>query len=155
MATTTPAAASHAARGVGPSERAWLVGQEMALTLDTAPVSACRARHASRDALAGWGVQGDTVHDVLLMVDELVTNAVEHGRGPVSLRLRLRLHRRNTVVCEVGDVGGELPHRRNRGPAAESGRGLLLVHALADATGVRPTSTGKVVWFRRRVPPPA
>lgn len=123
----------------------------MALTLDAAPVSASRARHVSRDALAGWGVQGDTVHDVLLMVDELVTNAVEHGRGPVSLRL----HRRNTVVCEVGDVGGELPQRRNRGSAAESGRGLLLVHALADATGVRPTSTGKVVWFRRRVPPPA
>ncbi|MFE0452840.1 ATP-binding protein [Streptomyces sp. NPDC058914] len=153
MATTTPAAVSHAARGVGPRERAWLAGQEMALTLDAAPVSASRARHASRDALAGWGVQGDTVHDVLLMMDELFTNAVEHGRGPVSLRLRL--HRGNTVVCEVSDVGGELPHRRDRGPAAESGRGLLLVHALADATGVRPTSTGKVVWFRRRVPPPA
>ncbi|MEU3282811.1 hypothetical protein [Streptomyces antibioticus] len=46
------------ARGVGPSTRAWLVGQEMALTLDAAPVSASRARHASGDALAGWGCGG-------------------------------------------------------------------------------------------------
>lgn len=58
MVTTTLAVVGNTARGVGPSTRAWLVGQEMALTLDAAPVSASRARHASGDALAGWGCGG-------------------------------------------------------------------------------------------------
>ncbi|MFJ1998374.1 ATP-binding protein [Streptomyces asiaticus] len=123
--------------------------QELVLRLATDPAAVGRARHAATGALRGWGVPEDTVDDIVLMVDELVTNAIEHATGPVWLRLRLR--RGCCVICKVGDGCHEAPQLRHSDPDAENGRGLFLVAALADAFGARITRTGKVIWFRRRV----
>ncbi|MCG0283501.1 anti-sigma regulatory factor [Streptomyces sp. PSAA01] len=123
--------------------------QGLALRLATDPAAVGRARHTAADALRGWGVPDDTADDIVLMVDELVTNAVEHAGGPVWLRLRLR--RGCCVICKVGDGCHEAPRLRHSDPDAEHGRGLLLVAALADAFGARVTPAGKVIWFRRRV----
>ena len=83
-----------------------------------------------------------------LLTSELVTNAVQHGRGPVELLLSEdsdRLH------IEVGDsLAGGLPHAPGRPPdIRQSGRGLLIVDQLADRWGFRPRNDppGKVVWF--------
>ncbi|MGW7694532.1 ATP-binding protein [Streptomyces asiaticus] len=123
--------------------------QELALRLATDPAAAGRARRAATGALRGWGVPDTTADDIVLMVDELVTNAIEHATGPVWLRLRLR--RGCCVICKVGDGCQEAPQLRHSDPDAENGRGLFLVSALADAFGARITTTGKVIWFRRRV----
>jgi hypothetical protein len=40
-----------------------------------------------------------------------------------------------------------LPSAVDAGPTDESGRGLLLVNALADAWGTQPESPGKTTWF--------
>ncbi|MFE7774325.1 ATP-binding protein [Streptomyces sp. NPDC057445] len=53
----------------------------------TAPAA---ARRITRSLLARWGWRPDSIDAAVLVVSELVTNAVEHARPPLRLRLRLR-----------------------------------------------------------------
>lgn len=115
----------------------------------------CRARALARAVLADWRVADpETVDDIVLMVDELVTNAVVHGVGPIRLRMLLQP---DQVACEVTDAGPITPRRAvldsRRAQWAEAGRGLHLVEALASRCGVRRTGRGKAVWFTRRIDP--
>jgi hypothetical protein len=48
---------------------------------------------------------------------------------------------------EVEDESDQWPKRRTPGEQASSGRGLLLVEALADDWGVEPRGSGKRLWF--------
>ncbi|MFK4188988.1 ATP-binding protein [Streptomyces sparsogenes] len=123
--------------------------QGLTLRLTTDPTAPARTRRTVAEALRGWEVPDGAIDDIVLMADELVTNAIEHAGGPVWLRLRL--HGGGCVICKVGDGSREAPRLRHGDPDAEDGRGLLLVAALADAFGARVTTTGKVIWFRRRV----
>jgi anti-sigma regulatory factor (Ser/Thr protein kinase) len=109
--------------------------------------AAAQARVLTRETLLDWGVTdpADT-YDVVLIVDELVTNAVLHGHGPVRLLLRLD---GSQLVGEVGDDSTGAPRVRESGMDAETGRGLWLVAALAAEFGVRPEAAGKTLWFTR------
>lgn len=83
---------------------------------------------------------------VLLATSELVTNAVLHGEGPVTLRAWLDGH----VRVEVTESGGGDPKpRRQHRDDDEGGRGLLIVEVVATRWGVTPTGRrpGKTVWF--------
>ena len=116
---------------------------DLALPADvSAPGS---ARHAVRPLLARWRLP-ELLDPVLLTVSELVTNAVRYGLPPV----RLTLHRcPGGVEIGVHDAVALPPADPSLpGDDAESGRGLALVQALADETGVRPDGDGKVVWAR-------
>ncbi|MFK4597351.1 ATP-binding protein [Streptomyces pristinaespiralis] len=102
------------------------------------------AREFTREALTAWdrGAQAD---DVTLCVSELATNALVHGVPPGrGYLLRLRLTEDGTLRVEVHDSGDGKPCLRD--PDDESGRGLLLVAALADRWGIGPREPGKVVW---------
>lgn len=91
------------------------------------------ARVAVRETLASWRL-GAIVDDVLVTVSELVTNAVVHGRPPVWLLLRRRPGR---LSVSVHDEQQRLPHITDlASTAAESGRGLAIVDALADRVRV-------------------
>lgn len=80
------------------------------------------------------------------MVSELVGNAVRHGRPPVNLRLR-RAGR--GVQVDVHDEDSSAPAVAPATSEAESGRGLLLVDAVAADSGVAQIEgDGKVVWAR-------
>ena len=74
-------------------------------------------------------------HDAALVVSELVTNAVRHAEGtPVGLRMWRAAHE---LRIEVTD-GTPAPARlRCAGEADESGRGMLLVAAVAKEWGTR------------------
>jgi anti-sigma regulatory factor (Ser/Thr protein kinase) len=92
--------------------------------------------------------------DAELLVSELVTNAVLHSRGGVSLTLAVA-----DGVLEVGvaDPGPRLPPQRSLTPGsgppwtAEGGRGLRLVDRLSVEWGVVAVDPGKQVWFRLEV----
>ena len=93
--------------------------------------------------------RGWPTDDVLLCVSELATNALLHGVLPGrGYRLRLWSYADGLLRVEVHDSGDGLPHIAV--PADESGRGLLLVQALADAWGVDQRKPGKVVWCEWR-----
>jgi two-component sensor histidine kinase len=83
---------------------------------------------------------------VLLVVSELVGNAVRHGRPPVGLRLR---RSGDGVRVDVHDEESVSPRRGQAGPGAESGRGMVLVDAVSAESGVEQIDgDGKVVWAR-------
>ena len=113
------------------------------LRLEAKGQSPARAREFTRRVLSGD--PPEIREAALLLVSELVTNAVEHARSGVLLVLE-RDGRRLRV--EVHDAGGPLPGRSEAsGPRDEHGRGLHLVEALAQDWGVEPGRPGKAVWF--------
>ncbi|MDW4907809.1 ATP-binding protein [Streptomyces sp. ADMS] len=83
-----------------------------------------------------------------LAVSELVTNAVRHGQGnPVGLRVTSS---DGELRIEVTD-GNPTPARlREAGEAAENGRGLLLIAALAKEWGV--SYDGRMTWCSLAIP---
>jgi anti-sigma regulatory factor (Ser/Thr protein kinase) len=100
-------------------------------------------RHAAGRVLDGWGIEAQLRGDTLLLVSELATNALLHGRPPVEVRLsRGRRH----LTLEVHDGAPTLPRRAKPGEDDEHGRGLLLVSLMAQRWGTRPTPHGKAVW---------
>lgn len=83
------------------------------------------------------------------MVAELAANAVQHGRVPGrDFRMTLAVTTRGTLRVEVADTRGDrLPESRRPGGDDESGRGLLIVEALADRWGVEEgPAPRKTVW---------
>ncbi|MEI5097973.1 ATP-binding protein [Streptomyces sp. PmtG] len=104
------------------------------------------ARAFTRSVLAAWRIR-HRVDDITLCVSELTTNALLHGVPPGrGFRLRLIHDGVDGVRVEVHDSGNGRPRPVGEGVADESGRGLLLVAALADAWGVAECAPGKVVW---------
>jgi serine phosphatase RsbU (regulator of sigma subunit)/anti-sigma regulatory factor (Ser/Thr protein kinase) len=99
-----------------------------------------------RDAVRRWGVGGlaDTVE---LLASELLTNALVHTDRDAMLTARLYDASGGRLRVEVEDESDQWPKRRTPGEQASSGRGLLLVEALADDWGVEPRGSGKRLWF--------
>jgi two-component sensor histidine kinase len=104
---------------------------------------------ARRELLAGNGTLPSSVRDdVLLLVTELVTNAVRHsGTGPDGL-VRVELRRGTEVVrVAVSDEGvgftADAPLKRSEA----GGWGLALVDRIADRWAVTPTASGTCAWF--------
>jgi anti-sigma regulatory factor (Ser/Thr protein kinase) len=82
---------------------------------------------------------------VLLLVSELVTNAVRHAVGE-TLRLVVMIDD-GALRVEVHDPGGGFePQAPELDPARPSGWGLFLVDELADRWGVDATPLTRV-WF--------
>ncbi len=88
--------------------------------------------------------------DVEVMVSELVTNAILHSPGPGVLTLRIGSDSLRVEVTDAG--GGAGPKLRRPDPSETSGRGLLLVDALANAWGVQHSDAGRTVWFELALP---
>jgi anti-sigma regulatory factor (Ser/Thr protein kinase) len=90
--------------------------------------------------------QGD---DVVLIVSELVTNAVRAGAGTIDVDL---FATRDVVELRVTDDASGWPTPRQYGADDIGGRGLAIVEELADSWKAIARSPGKTVtatWFRR------
>ncbi len=116
-------------------------------TLPPQGQSVARARELACGRLVEWGLD-DLVDTTELLVSELVTNALRHGKGDI----RLRLLRDRTLVCEVWDSDLVQPRRRRARDTDEGGRGLQLVSLLSESWGSRRTPHGKTVWFELALP---
>ncbi|MEV7970396.1 ATP-binding protein [Sphaerisporangium sp. NPDC088356] len=109
--------------------------------------SITEAREVVGRALMACGYRGE--HDqVVLVVSELVTNALIHGAGTPVLRLSCDESR---VRLEVSDTNAEMP--RPREPDAEGGWGLHVIEELTTGWGASPRVDGKVVWCELAAPP--
>ncbi|WP_372410887.1 ATP-binding protein [Streptomyces luteireticuli] len=121
------------------------------LSLPASPRSAALARRFSRLLLAEWGLD-DLTDDAVLLLSELVTNAVVHvpeGSGGVELALtRTSFH----LLAQVTDCGAALPACSLAGDDSEGGRGMWLVEQIADQWGHHASPEGKTVWFALPLP---
>jgi anti-sigma regulatory factor (Ser/Thr protein kinase) len=83
--------------------------------------------------------------DFLIVVSELVTNAVDHGDAPLHLRVR---HDPDdgALAVEVTDSARRVPALASPGPSEERGRGLRIVDAIATQWGVTFDRQHKTVW---------
>jgi anti-sigma regulatory factor (Ser/Thr protein kinase) len=115
------------------------------LTLDPEPTSPRRARRFIRDFCVATDLSNDLCETAALLTSELVTNAVRYGGSRAVLDaqapggvLRVSVQDDNPDLPEVGLVPDV---------TEESGRGVLLVSALADRWGVETAGPGKAVWF--------
>ncbi|MCK8435881.1 ATP-binding protein [Streptomyces sp. D2-8] len=119
--------------------------RNFSLQLSPTPRGARLARLLATEQLRSWGLPLDPARQVIA---ELAANAAAHGRIP-GRDFRLLLHVvADTLRIEVTDTRGDrLPSPRLPDPDTESGRGLLLVDALADRWGVTPgLPPRKTVW---------
>ncbi|MCS0605432.1 SpoIIE family protein phosphatase [Streptomyces sp. LP11] len=108
------------------------------------PEAVRHARRFTRRTLRAWGVPRDTLDAALLVVSELVTNALVHTGGPVRLDLSLVGHRLRLAVADSSPRSPVQP--AGIGWEATGGRGILLVEAVSAAWGTIPVSGGKQVW---------
>jgi anti-sigma regulatory factor (Ser/Thr protein kinase) len=110
----------------------------VAFDLAARPASVAEARHRTLAWLFGYPVGQEAAEAAELIVSELVTNAIVHsGSDMVSCVLRLG---GGLLRIEVTDQGVGVAEPAVRKPADDdvSGRGLLLVSAVAEAWGVSP-----------------
>jgi anti-sigma regulatory factor (Ser/Thr protein kinase) len=114
------------------------------MTLPTASRSVRLARQATRDALTTWRL-AYLEETAVLLVSELVTNAVRHARGTNAITLELQAAGTRLRI-EVQDADPRWPQPRTPAGFEGSGYGFVLVDALAGKWGVRETATGKAVW---------
>ncbi|MCM2393352.1 ATP-binding protein [Streptomyces albipurpureus] len=134
-----------------PAMPTWSMGY--AMNLASVP---CARAHARRQlATWEWGGSSD---DGVLIVSELVSNAVRHGSRPGhDLRLRLVLPTPRDLLIEVSDPVAAFPdfdRVLTEDGEAESGRGLFLVRALgAHLSWYARPQLGKTV--RASIPAPA
>ncbi|MGW5276246.1 SpoIIE family protein phosphatase [Streptomyces sp. NPDC004044] len=111
------------------------------------PAAVRTARHLAACQLNEWGM-GHLMTTVELIVSELVTNAIHHGRGPI----RLRLIQHQVLTCEVSDTSTSHPRPRHPHTLDERGRGLFLVARLSRRWGSRSGANGKIVWAEQDLP---
>jgi anti-sigma regulatory factor (Ser/Thr protein kinase) len=130
------------------------------------PAEVGRARRWARSRLARSGIAADEalVQTLVLIVSELVTNAVVHAGCPAVLRLLLRGVAEEpkgsgaaraghdpgievgSVRIEVADACAQPPRPRDADCDETGGRGLALVDGLADRWGWSPEGAGKRIW---------
>lgn len=108
------------------------------------PEAARHARRFTRRSLRAWGVADTAMDAALLVVSELVTNALVHTDGPVRLDLTLIDRRLRAAVTDASPRTPVKP--TDPGWEATGGRGILLVEAVSDTWGTVPVSGGKQVW---------
>jgi len=123
----------------GGREPQWVTQWESGPPVSAVPV--VRGRLAT--VFGEWDLTPETSEAILLVVTELVSNAVEHAQPPVRLIVRFHV---GSVRVEAYDAAPEPPQVQPHDPWRARGRGLQMIEALSTQWGWADTSEGKVVW---------
>lgn len=138
---------------------------------DTDLAQAAHARRKAAGVLERWRLPRATVDDAVLVVCELVTNAIRHGRSPIHIALHRGQGAVTISVSDQGDVpfptkGPELDLDLDLGVdlgvgvelgldpdhSGECGRGLSIVAALSQAHGYEGGDS-TIFWARLHTQP--
>ncbi|MEU4200840.1 ATP-binding protein [Streptomyces sp. NPDC026294] len=113
------------------------------------------ARRRVVESVLAWGVPmgGEAADAIRLVASELISNAVVHGAGPITVTL---YHRRpGSLVIVVADCNQQVPVASGGARCDdEGGRGLALVGHFAMRSGWEPFGPGKRVWAEVELPRP-
>lgn len=111
------------------------------------PRSVGLARAELQRTIVSWDLKA-VEEAALVVLSELVTNAVVHARVPRGREIETRYRREEDGLrIEVHDAADERPVLRPPDTESDCGRGLALVAALADQWAVSERNgVGKVVW---------
>jgi anti-sigma regulatory factor (Ser/Thr protein kinase) len=113
---------------------------------------AVRARYGE---LLGAHLHGDDLLEVIVLISELITNAVRHGGAdedePIVVHVAIAPHVLRVEVCDQGPgfVAPAVP----RGHPEGGGNGLVLLARMSSSWGVA-SDDGTCVWFERALSPP-
>ena len=102
------------------------------------------ARGFARQVLTENGVD-DADDDAILVVSELVTNAIVHGRAPITLMVEVQAD--SVLIC-VSDAGHGVPTRKFAQDHDEGGRGLGIVDGLSKEWYIRHDEGSKAMIAR-------
>src|SRR6266571_643210 len=121
-------------------------GFDPEVRLPPEPVAAQLGRRFARNETTRQELPGNVVENIELLVSELVTNCVKHGRLTAQDHVDLRIgFLPDRVRVEVTDPGKGLAPRERLRPGPSSGWGLFLVGRLSDRWG---SGEGRgTVWF--------
>jgi len=121
-----------------------VLGRDARMEVEMTPEAPRSARAFLSDALLAWE-QERHADTAALLVSELVTNAIVHGRSAVQLRVAML---DSTIRVEVNDTSVQEPSLVPSRPGEPGGYGLPLVDSLADHWGYEVIpGEGKRVWF--------
>jgi anti-sigma regulatory factor (Ser/Thr protein kinase) len=115
----------------------------IALELPRAPEAPAIARRQLARSF-GAALAADQLQTVRLLTSELVTNALLHGAGSITLRASLQDHRLHVEVIDEGN-GLDRPPPTRHDPDHVGGYGLQIVDSEASRWGVGRGTTH--VWF--------
>ncbi|MEU0965309.1 ATP-binding protein [Streptomyces sp. NPDC005917] len=111
------------------------------------PQAAGEARRITADTLTRWRVPEEVMESARLTVSELVTNAVEHARPPLTMELSRDAARRRMHV-QVAD-GGPAAMEGDwaaTGTGEEHGRGQMVIDGVTAAHGVHQEAGRTIHW---------
>ncbi len=115
-------------------------------TFPAQPGSVAGARRLVRDHLLAAGAKA-LEDEAVLVVSELVANAVLHAGGPIEVTVAVDVGPPLTARLSVVDDSPVAPTVRHYGSGASTGRGLGLVARLASRWGMDSVGdSAKVVW---------
>ncbi|MFJ8870874.1 SpoIIE family protein phosphatase [Streptomyces sp. NPDC102473] len=109
------------------------------------PQGLSEARSIVRQALTDWDLAG-LADDAELVTGELLVNVLLHTEGGAVLTLEVLPEPVRRIRLSVQDRSSVWPRRRTPGETSTSGRGLLLLDAVAESWGIEPRGEGKAVW---------
>ncbi|MGW1813569.1 SpoIIE family protein phosphatase [Streptomyces sp. NPDC002125] len=116
------------------------------------PQGLSEARSIVRQALKDWDLAG-LADDAELVTGELLVNVLLHTEGGAVLTLEVLPEPVRRIRLSVQDRSSVWPRRRTPGETSTSGRGLLLLDAVAQRWGIEPRGEGKAVWCEIGPPP--
>jgi len=109
----------------------------------TSPAQLRVLRTQLRHLTGLWALSEDCTDRVLMVVNELTSNAIDHARTTCAITVR---HSKALVRVLVADDSPLPPRIAPYDVHATRGRGLQMVKAMADRWGWTPRSGGKTVW---------
>ena len=116
-------------------------------SLDPTPAAPSAARRRAQTVLSSWDIHGEHAEDVLLVISELVANAVDHARTWLTVTIKRDA---SSVLVAVSDGCDRQPQLQPHDVQARRGRGLQLIDRLSVDWGTISTlpGPGKTVWAR-------